>query len=90
MGYMHLPTLQYYILVDEKCIEVAHSVDVFSDTKSVPTVRILKTTRNRFNPMGKNRLVWYPSFISSLKNVYYYFELFGCISLTSHLSIKIF
>jgi len=69
MGYMHLPTLQYYILVDEKCIEVAHSVDVFSDTKSVPTVRILKTTRNRFNPMGKNRLVWYLSFISSLKNV---------------------
>lgn len=87
---MHLPTLQYYILVDEKSIEVAHSVDVFSDTKLVPTVRISKTTRNRFNPMGKNRLVWYPSFISSLKNVYYYIELFGCISLMSHLFIKVF
>lgn len=68
---MRLPTLQYYILVDEKCIEVAHSVDVFSDSKSVPTVRISETTRNRCNPMGKNRLIRFPSFISSLKNVYY-------------------
>jgi len=64
-------------LVDEKCIEVAHSVDMFSDSKSVPTVRISKTTRKRCNPMGKNRLLWYPSFISSLKKcLLYYYEIF--------------
>lgn len=67
---MRLPTLQCYIFMDEKCIEVAHSVDVFSDSKSVPTVRISKTTRNRCNPMGKTRLVWFPSFISSLKKMF--------------------
>lgn len=33
-----------YNIVDEICIEVAHSVDVFSDLKLVPTVRISKTT----------------------------------------------
>lgn len=82
---MRLTTLRYYILVDEKCIEVAHSVDVFSDSKSVPTVRKLKTTRNRCNPMGKNRFVWNPIFTSSLKKC---LQLLRVIQ-TSHMSIKI-
>lgn len=36
-------------MVDEKCVEVAHSVDVYSDPKSVPTVsRYEETTRRRY------------------------------------------
>lgn len=64
--------------MDEICIEVAHSIDVFSGSKSaVPTVRISKTTRNRCNLTGKNRLWCLPQIPISPSKLLFTFTSFS-------------